>query len=119
MGAYEIFDRWLNYRADRQKEERMTEDYEYVADHAEPVEEAPEVVTPVSVSPATKPAWTLGDKGVLRYGSEGKEVDYINRVLGVDAASFTKATEEAVKNFQSQNRFKQTGEVVYVVYYQM
>lgn len=98
----------------------MTENYGYDEDTEQaPVEDVHEVSTPVSVSPATKPEWSLSKKAVLRYGSEGAEVDYVNRVLGVDATSFTKATEEAVRKFQSENRFKQTGEVAYVVYYQM
>ena len=67
----------------------------------------PEPVEPPKAAEAgPKPEWTRGRHGYLSYGDEGPEVDYVNAVFGVDAASYTKATEEAVENYTSQaNRF--------------
>lgn len=85
----------------------MTEenDYtDYATDYevAEPEEStAPEALI-VNDPPATKPEWSLGKTGHVAYGDSGPEVDYINSVFGIDAASFTKATEEAVREYRKR-----------------
>ena len=63
----------------------------------------PEPVEPPRAAEAgPKPEWTKGRSGYLSYGDEGPEVDYVNAVFGVSAASYTKATEEAVLAYTSK-----------------
>lgn len=83
----------------------MTEDYEYdyqdgpVSEVPAPQPEPEEVKVE---APSSKPAWSLGRNGYVAYGDEGAEVDYINAVFGINAASFTKATEEAVAEYRKR-----------------
>ena len=60
----------------------------------------------------------FGDAGLLgrkfsgaKVTSEGPQVEYVNRALGVDATEYTLETAHAVKRYQSENKLKPTGRV--------
>lgn len=57
-------------------------------------------------------AGLLGRKfGGAKVTSEGPQVEYVNRALGVDATEYTLETAHAVKRYQSENKLKPTGRV--------
>ena len=99
----------------------MTEETDYAGydtsyEVVEPVEETEPKALIVDDAPTEKPEWSLGRNGHVAYGDTGPEVDYINAVFGVNAASFTKATEEAVREYRKRLNGTEAGFVGYHTY---